>query len=94
MSLPDMLIFMSDQHSPIYSSYMGGIANTTNLEDICKNGTSFTETYTSCPLCVPARLSMLLGHLPSKSGIFTNDDAMKEMLLFYILLWQQVMRLS
>lgn len=78
MSLPDMLIFMSDQHSPIYSSYAGGLANTTNLEKICKNGTTFTETYTSCPLCVPARLSMLLGHLPSKSGIFTNDDAIPE----------------
>ncbi|MFW2499845.1 MULTISPECIES: sulfatase-like hydrolase/transferase [Clostridium] len=77
-SKKDMLIFMSDQHSPIFSSYMGGIARTPNLEKLCENGTAFTEAYTSCPLCVPSRLSMLLGHMPSKSGIFTNDDAIPE----------------
>lgn len=78
MSQKNILIFMSDQHSPIFSSYMGGGARTPNLEEICKNGTVFEETYTSCPLCVPARLSMLMGKLPSKTGIFTNDDAIPE----------------
>lgn len=78
MSLKNILVFMSDQHSPVVSSYMGGMARTPNLERLCEDGTTFTEAYTSCPLCVPARLSMLLGHLPSKSGIFTNEDAIPE----------------
>ncbi|AJG99861.1 hypothetical protein LF65_03298 [Clostridium beijerinckii] len=78
MSSKDMLIFMSDQHSPIFSSYMGGIARTPNLEKLCENGTAFTEAYTSCPLCVPSRMSMLLGKMPSKTGIFTNFDAIPE----------------
>lgn len=76
--LPNILIFMSDQHSPIYSSYYSAGAKTPNLEKLCEDGINFSEAYTSCPLCVPSRMSMLLGKLPSKSGIFTNTDAIPE----------------
>lgn len=78
MANPDILVFLSDQHSPLFSSFAGGISRTPNMEELSQNGTTFTEAYTSCPLCVPARMSMLLGRLPSHSGIFTNFDAIPE----------------
>lgn len=78
MSKPDLLIFMSDQHSPVFSSFEGGMARTPNMEKLCEEGTSFTAAYTSCPLCVPARISMLLGKTPTKTGVFTNDGAIPE----------------
>jgi choline-sulfatase len=78
MKKPDLLVFMSDEHAPGFSSYEGGPARTPNMEKLCENGTSFTAAYTSCPLCVPARISMLMGKLPTKTGVFSNDGAIPE----------------
>lgn len=79
MAKPDILIFMSDQHSPIYSGFGGSkIVETPNLDKIAQEGVVFDAAYTSCPLCVPARVSMLTGQLPSKTGVFTNNGAISE----------------
>ncbi|MGI6227276.1 MAG: sulfatase-like hydrolase/transferase, partial [Peptococcales bacterium] len=68
----NILIFMSDQHSPVISEFNGGPARTPNLNKIKQNGICFDSAYTSCPLCVPARMSFLTGRLPSKTGILNN----------------------
>ncbi|MDD3429667.1 MAG: sulfatase-like hydrolase/transferase [Oscillospiraceae bacterium] len=76
MIKPDILLFMSDQHAP---QYMGGglmPVDTPNLDLLRKEGTTFTQAYTACPLCVPARMAMLSGMQASKTGIFTNMDAL------------------
>ena len=39
---------------------------------LAKCGTVFDAAYTSCPLCVPARMSMMSGRLASKTGILNN----------------------
>lgn len=78
MSKPDILVFMSDQHTPGLSSFSGGIARTPNMEKLCEDGVNFTSAYTTCPLCVPARISMLMGKMPSNTGVFTNDGAIPE----------------
>lgn len=73
----DILIFLSDQHAGYCSGYAGErVVRTPNLDRIAATGTVFDAAYTSCPLCVPARMSMLAGQLPSKTGIFTNDDSL------------------
>ena len=70
---PDILLFFSDQHNAMYTGFAGNqIVRTPNLDKLAQTGTVFDAAYTSCPLCVPARSSMLTGHLPSKTGIFTN----------------------
>jgi choline-sulfatase len=69
-NLPDILVFMTDQHTPYYSGFYGTCAETPNLNQLCAEGTNFTEAYTVCPLCVPARLSMLSAVRPAKNGIF------------------------
>lgn len=79
MSKPDILIFMSDQHTPLRSGFGGDkIVLTPNLDNIAQNGTVFDAAYTACPLCVPARSAMLTGRLPSSTGIFTNSGAIPQ----------------
>ena len=78
MNHPDILLFMSDQHAP---QFMGGAeipVDTPNLDVLRREGTSFNETYTACPLCVPARMAMLSGTRPSHTGIFTNVDTLPD----------------
>jgi len=77
MSQKDILVFMSDQHNPLISSFSGGPARMPNLERLIQDGTSFSAAYTACPLCVPARVSMLTGRLPSVTGVFV-DGAIAE----------------
>ncbi len=76
MDRPDILVFMSDQHAGRYGGFAGDkLVTTPNLDRIASNGTAFDAAYSSCPLCVPARISMLTGQLPSKTGIYTNHGA-------------------
>lgn len=74
MEKSDILIFISDQHNARITGYEGDkIVKTPVLDEIARNGTVFGAAYTSYPLCVPARVSMLTGQLPSRTGIFTNQ---------------------
>lgn len=74
MKKPDILIFMSDQHGADYTSWGSVPVDTPVLEQIRREGTSFEAAYTSCPLCVPARMSMMASLLPSSTGIYGNTD--------------------
>lgn len=58
MKQPDILLFMSDQHGADYCSWGDVKVDTPTLDAIRKTGTVFENTYTSCPLCVPARISL------------------------------------
>ncbi|MDK2964747.1 sulfatase-like hydrolase/transferase [Lacrimispora sp.] len=78
MKKPDILIYLSDQHSPIFSGWGAVPVDTPNLDKLREDGTNFTESYTSCPLCVPARMSMLSSKLPSKTSIYTNFDTLAD----------------
>ena len=77
MSLrPDILIFLSDQHDGRIQSHMGDpVVRTPNLDCLAREGLSFSEAYTPCPLCVPARMSLLTGQLPVHTGVFTNSGS-------------------
>jgi len=71
---PDIVIFMSDQHTAGIMGCAGDeYVSTPNLDRIAAEGTRFDNAYTSCPLCVPARMSFLSGQLPSRTGIFNNS---------------------
>jgi choline-sulfatase len=67
MDQPDILVLISDQHAGRYGGFAGDrLVQTPNLDQIAANGTVFDAAYTSCPLCVPARISMLT--LPRNTG--------------------------
>lgn len=76
MMQPDILLFMSDQHAPQFMSGAEVPVDTPNLDKLRQEGTTFSEAYTACPLCVPARMAMLSGMRASHTGIFTNSDAL------------------
>jgi choline-sulfatase len=79
MERPDILIFLSDQHNALYSGYAGhSIIQTPNIDALARQGTCFDAAYTSCPLCVPARLSFLTSQANWKSGMFTNACSLPE----------------
>ena len=78
MSKPDILVFMTDQHTPYYSGWLGHNVDTPNFDRLSAEGTRFDQAYTPCPLCVPARMAMLSTLLPHRTGVFTNRDALPD----------------
>lgn len=78
-SQPDILIFLSDQHTASVNGFAGDdVVRTPNLDALSAGGTTFDAAYTACPLCVPARSAFLTGQLPSSTGIFTNRSCIPE----------------
>ena len=74
--MKDILIFMSDQHAGFLSGYAGDpVVRTPALDRLAQDGTVMENAYTSCPLCVPARMSMLSGQLPSRNGVLDNGGS-------------------
>lgn len=44
------------------------------FENFCSQGVRFSRAYSVCPLCTPARASMLAGVYPSSHGLMWNTD--------------------
>lgn len=77
MSKKDILIYISDQHSWQQQGYAGDrLVRTPNLDRIAASGTVMMNSYTSYPLCVPARMSMMSGQLASHCGVMSNLAAL------------------
>jgi choline-sulfatase len=73
----EVLIFMSDQHAGLITGYMGDpVVRTPNLDRLARQGSVFTNAYTPCPLCVPARTSFVTCRYPLDVGVITNGNAL------------------
>ncbi len=46
---------------------------TPHLNALAAQGTHFTNTYSACPLCVPARAALATGLRPARNGVTWND---------------------
>ena len=75
----DILIFMSDQHTPYFSGFFAHNVDTPNMDKLCEEGTRFDNCVTSSPLCVPARNSMLSTLYPHKTGVLTNSGVISNL---------------
>lgn len=74
MSRPNLIIIMTDQQQAGLSAATGFRADTTPVIDrLGRGGVRFSNAYTSCPLCTPARVSLLTGRYPSATGITGNS---------------------
>lgn len=72
---PNFLVLMADQLSPQMTSVHGHpAAHTPNLERLAEQGTVFDAGYTTCPVCVPARYSMLTGLYLAGTHSFDNGS--------------------
>ena len=46
---------------------------TPNLDRLVERGTSFTNAYSSCPVCVAARYTIMTGREPHTTGCYANE---------------------
>lgn len=78
MPQPDILLFMSDQHTPYCVSGGAFPVDTPNIEKLRRDGVSFDNAYTPCPLCVPARMAFMSTLMPYRTGIYGNLDTLAD----------------
>ena len=64
---------MSDEHDPRHMGVSGSnVVQTPSLDRLASKGTRFTQAYTSCPICVPARASFATGRYVHDIGYWDN----------------------
>jgi arylsulfatase len=73
---PNVLFIMADQFRFDAIAALGNDdVYTPNLDRLVKRGAAFTNTYSPCPVCVPARYSIRTGCEPAATRIFMNGAA-------------------
>ena len=79
MARPNILLIFTDQQRGD-TIHAGGnpVIKTPHLDRLVREGTLFTNTYTSSPVCVPARCSLIHGQYPHKTGCADNGHRMPE----------------
>src|SRR5690606_3028777 len=45
------------------------------LDSLAAGGVNFTRAYTTCPICIPARRTILSGMNPGNHGLIRNSEA-------------------
>jgi arylsulfatase A-like enzyme len=71
---PNILVIMADQHRAGLTRRSGFPLDTMpNLDRLAETGVAFERAYTTAPLCVPARVSMLTGRWPHAHRVRQNS---------------------
>ena len=65
---PNILLIVSEDHSPHLSSYGDTIISTPHLDNIAKEGMLFNNAYITQSVCSPSRSSILTGLYPHQNG--------------------------
>ena len=72
---PNVLFIMTDQQRADTIAALGnGIIHTPNMDRLVKRGAAFTNGYSTCPVCVPARYTIRTGCEPHTTGIYHNGQ--------------------
>ena len=73
-NLPNLVIFLSDQHSyDMVGAYGNQQIITPNLDQLAKDGVLLNNAFSSQPVCTPFRGMLMSGMQPLKNGAFVND---------------------
>ena len=76
---PKVLLITTDQQRFDTISALGNSKiKTPNLDDLVKKGVVFTRAYSSCPECVPARITIKTGMPPWQSGSTNNGEKINQ----------------
>jgi arylsulfatase len=73
---PNVLLVMTDQQRGDclgVDEHSRGVL-TPNLDELAAAGTRFARAYSSCPICTPARRSLLSGQSPATHGVLSYDN--------------------
>ena len=72
-SWPNILHIFTDQQRWDTIAALGNpVIKTPHLDRLCEEGVAFTSAYSPCPVCVPARASMVHGLYPHTTGFYEN----------------------
>lgn len=72
----NVLFIFSDEHDPRYMGASGHpFVKTPELDRLAARGTRFTNAWTPCPVCVPARASLATGRWVHEIGYWDNAIA-------------------
>ncbi len=73
-SQPNVLVIMTDQQRyDALGAHGNVVLRTPNLDALVAGGIDFTEAYSTCPVCVPARYTLRSGHEPLGHGVTYNQ---------------------
>ncbi len=76
MKAKNLLFIVADEYARPYSGcYEHPVVKTPNIDRFASNGTRFTNAYTPCPDCVPARASLATGQWVHQNGCFSSFEA-------------------
>ena len=74
MTRPNILFIMCDQFRFDCISALGNpYVLTPNLDRLVSRGLHFTNAYSTCPVCVPARYTLRTGREPWHTGCYSNE---------------------
>lgn len=73
MSPPNVLFILTDQQRlSAVGCYGNTPCRTPHIDRLAREGVRFETAYTSCPVCTPARASLMTGLYPHAHGMRTN----------------------
>ncbi|MFC1735429.1 sulfatase [Candidatus Hydrogenedentota bacterium] len=68
---PNILFIMTDQQRADALGRAGNsIIKTPNLDSLAEGGVRFTQAFTQCSMCIPARFSLITGRYPHSHEVF------------------------
>ena len=74
---PNVIWLMTDEQRCDSLGCYAGHALTPNMNQLAAEGAVFQSAITPCPMCVPARLSILSGQTPIETGVLNNRNRLE-----------------
>jgi arylsulfatase A-like enzyme len=75
----NLLFIMTDQQRFDAMSCAGNdVLETPNMDRLAREGVRFSNAYSNCPVCVPARAVILTGHSIESVGVRSNGEQHRE----------------
>ncbi len=72
---PNLVVFLSDDHSVLDSSVYGSRdIRTPNMQRIAAAGMTFDRAFVASPSCAPSRAALLTGLMPARNGAEANHS--------------------
>ena len=72
---PNLVIFLSDDHSLLDSTVYGSKdVQTPNMERLARAGLTFERAFVASPSCAPSRAALLTGLMPARNGAEPNHS--------------------
>jgi len=70
---PNILLILTDQHRlSAVGAYGNTVCQTPHIDQLAGDGIRFENAYTTCPVCSPARATIMTGQYPNTHGITSN----------------------